>query len=306
MVADIIFFLFTLYGLVFGLRRGFYKELVAFTALVVAVAAARTWRDPAGDFIVDKIHIPASVSRVAGAMAIFVVVFLIVNIVGRFILKRVRDPDRENVAEKAADELADAIEGKDKPGPVTLLTNPVARAHKSVVYWSDKLLGGLLGIVKGAAATYAIFAVVYFVDLHAGHMKYLKDQFRESHAKALYSNFLEGWLRQLPEYRVFENAGKTELLVERTKGDPALIDKLAALPAWAAVKQTPAFQQLAADPEIQALWTKTDSQGKRDLAALLDSPKVRHLFSDPAFEAAFADADVDSVHQAMNPPQKKP
>ncbi|MEZ0229310.1 MAG: CvpA family protein, partial [Planctomycetota bacterium] len=134
MAADIIFVVFVLYGFIFGLRRGFYKELIAFVALVVAVGAARTWKDPVGRLLQAKAtFLGTGTAHALGAVVVWVVTFFLVVLIGRLILKKIRNPDAENNLEKAADGVADAAEGDTKMGPVTLLTNPVAKAHKSVV-----------------------------------------------------------------------------------------------------------------------------------------------------------------------------
>ncbi len=303
--ADLLFGFLVFYGLIFGLRRGFYKELIAFTALVVAIGAARTWRDPAGELIHQNASfLPAGFAHALGAIIVWVIAFFLVNLVGRLLLKKARDPDAENKIEKAAGKAADAVEGDTKAGPMTLLTNPIASAQRRLVYWSDKLLGGLLGVVKGAAAGYAIFAVIYFVDLQMGSssLKSFKDSIAASHAAAFYQAYLSGLLQQLPEYRLVDHAAKTEELktiVDQNKTkDPQLIDRIASNPNWAAIKATAAFQGVALDPEIQGFWAQ------RDLEKLIFSPKVRHLLSDDAFQTAFANTDVDAVIRSVTEPPK--
>lgn len=306
--ADIVFAVFVLYGLVFGLRRGFYKELIAFAALVVAVGAARTWRDPVGKLIQSKVtFLGTGAATVLAAIAVWIVAFFVVTLIGRLILKKVRNPDGESTLEGAAEGVADAAEGDTKAGPVTLLTNPVAKAHKSVVYWSDKLLGGMLGVVKGAAACYAIFAAVYFVDLHTDRLDAVEESIAASKAAHIFREYLAGILRQFPEYRCIEKAADAERLVDETKGEPQLIERLAVHPNWNDVKATQAFKDVAADPEIRAAWNKTDASGKRDLKGLLRSPKVRRLLADEAFQYAFANTDIETVTRtAANPPPPPP
>ena len=301
--ADLLFGFLVFYGLIFGLRRGFYKELIAFTALIVAIGAARTWRDPAGELIHQNLSfLPAGFAHALGAVVVWIVAFFLVNLVGRLLLKKARNPDAENKIEGAAGKVADSVEGDTKAGPMTLLTNPIASAQRRLVYWSDKLLGGLLGVIKGAAAGYAIFAVIYFVDLQMGSLKSFKDSIAASKSAAFYQAYLSGLLQQLPEYRLVDHAAKTEELksiVDQNKTkDPQLIDRVSANPNWAAIKATAAFQGVALDPEIQALWAK------RDLEGLMLSPKVRHLLADDAFQQAFANTDVDSVIRSVTEPAK--
>jgi uncharacterized membrane protein required for colicin V production len=208
--ADVVFALFVLYGLIFGLRRGLYKELIAITALVVAAAVARTWHDPAGDFIHSTASfVPLGLAHAVGAALLGAVVFFFVTLVGRLVLKKVRDPDAQNGLEKAAAKTADAVEGDSKMGPVTLLTNPIASAQRGFVYWSDKILGGVLGVVKGAVAAYLLFAVVYFVDSKMGNLGGLKDSIARSQAAVFYNNYLDSLMQKLPEYRFIEGGGSS-------------------------------------------------------------------------------------------------
>lgn len=305
--ADILFVAFVLYGLIFGLRRGFYKELIALVALVVGVGVARTFNATAGEFLHEK-GLPGPVAHVMGPVIVWVIVFFLVNVIGRIALKKVRDPDAENTIEAAAGKAASAVEGDTKAGPMTLLTNPIAHAQRSLVYWSDKLLGGALGIVKGAAAAYALFAIVYVAEMHlASDPGGLRQAISESRAKELYVDYLAGILRELPEYRLLENVANTERLADETKGEPQLVDRLALNDAWAKVKATTAFQKLTTDPEIQTAWAKTTADGKRDLKTLLASPKVRELIADPQFVEAFSNTDVSAVRKALTgKPQDAP
>ncbi len=307
MAADIVFVVFVLYGLIFGLRRGFYKELIAFVALVVAVGAARTWKDPAGRLIQSKIaFLGSGTAHAFGAILVWLVTFFLVTLIGRLILKKIRNPDAENNLEKAADGVSDAAQGDTQMGPVTLLTNPVAKAHKSVVYWSDKLLGGVLGVVKGAAACYAIFAVIYFVDLHVPQIAPVKEAVSNSRAKQIYAEYLAGILRStFTEYRVLENAAHTERLVRQAEAkgaQPQLIDRLGAHPAWTNVKATQAWKDLAADPQMQQRWNQTGPDGKRDVMGLFRDARVRHLLADEQFQDAFADTNIEDVIRAVSEP----
>jgi hypothetical protein len=296
--ADIFFVCCVLYGLIFGLRRGFYKELIVLIALVVGVGVARAFNATAGEFLHDK-GVPGPIAHVMGPVFVWVVVFFLVNLIGRLVLKKARDPDAENRIEAAAGKAADLVEGDTKAGPMTLLTNPIAHAQRSFVYWSDKLLGGALGVVKGATAAYACFAIIYVAEMHlAADPLGMRQAISESRAKEVYVDYLAWIMEKVPEYRLVENVASTEKLADETKGEPQVVDRLALDNAWAQVKATTAFQRLANDPEIKALWAKT-IDGKRDLKTLLTSPKVRELIADPEFVEAFANTDVNSVRNAL-------
>lgn len=299
-MADTIFRAFVLYGLVFGMRRGFYKELIAFGSLVLGVIAARTVHDAADKFLAEWLSMPHGIAHVLGLGGVWLVTFFILNVVGRIVLKRLRDPDRENRVAGAAEKVADSVEGDTKAGPVTYLTNPVASAHRSVIYWSDKILGGLLGIAKGIVGAYALFGLVYFAELHTGvDPAGFRASIASSQAKAIYSDYLAAPLRGFREYRLFENVALIEELVEASRGDPATIDRLASHEAWGPVRATAAFQALALDPAIHAAWTKTDASGKRDVHTLLHSAHVRALLSDEEFEEALARTDVEGVVRSL-------
>ncbi|MEZ0228545.1 MAG: hypothetical protein ACAI25_07950, partial [Planctomycetota bacterium] len=159
---------------------------------------------------------------------------------------------------------------------------------------------------KGAAACYAMFAIVYFVDLHVPKLGTLKEPIANSRAKQIYTEYLAGVLRStFTEYRVLENAANTERLVRETKAkgaEPQLIERLGAHPAWAGVKATQAWKDLAADPTMQAKWSATGADGKRDIDGLFRDARVRHLLADEQFQDAFADTNIEDVIRALSAP----
>src|SRR5205823_3161294 len=141
------------------------KELIAFAALVVAVAAARTFRDYVGDMFKTS-GLEAHVAQIVGAATIFIVVALVLNVLGRLFLRKLRDPDKEGQLAGAAQKAVVAADGESKHlGPVTMFTKPFAAAEKGFIYWTDKIGGGVLGIAKGAIAAYLVFGIVYYADL---------------------------------------------------------------------------------------------------------------------------------------------
>ncbi|MBI3723758.1 CvpA family protein [bacterium] len=303
MAADIVFFLFFLYGLVFGMRRGFYKELIAVVALVLGVAAARFLKDPVADALHDKAGFGLHTGQILGSLVAWLVVVLVVNIAGRLVLRRLRDPDAENKIEGAADAAVESVDGKPKQGPVTYLTNPLASTQRSIIYWSDKLLGAVLGIAKGVVAAYVLFALIYCADMAVGANWGFTESIKGSHAKQIYSQYLEASFRSLPEYRLVENIA----ILESLEVDPSInadaIERMAADPRWADVKATPAFQRIAADPDVQKAWEQR-SNGKRAVNSVIHLSQVRGLLADSDFRSAFSNVDILSIRNSALSPSK--
>lgn len=307
MAADIVFGVFVFFGLVFGLRRGIYKELIAFAALVVAVAAARTFRDLVADLIRGSVGLEAHVAQFVAAAAIFVLVAFVLNVLGRLLLRKLKDPDAENRIEGAAQKVVEGADGKTKVGPITFITNPIANAEKGLVYWTDKLGGGLLGVVKGSVAAYCVFGLVYYADMALdGHWSFT-DSIRQSRSAEAFTNWVAPLLRQVNEFRMLENVSRLDWIAHDPETKPNTIERISQDEGWAPVKAVPTVQRVLQDADVKRAWDSRDGSGRRDVAALIRLPTVRALLADPEFRRAFADVDVDAiVRRALASPSGAP
>lgn len=290
-MADLVFGIVVFYALVFGARRGFYKEVVAFVALLVAISVARTSRVPAGAFLAGKTGSPVLVAEVVAVVAVWVAVFFAVALVGRLLLKKLRGKGLDDRLDDGAEELADAIAGDTTKGPVTLLTDPIA-SKRGLFYWSDKLLGALLGLVKGAITGWALFGVALYAD-RLGYETRFARSVEGSYAGALFARELDPVLRQFPEYQLAVKVGDMREIARMVQEDPRRFDTFAGHYELASLARDPRVQALARDPEVRAAWDR------RDLRGLLLDPRVHALLADPELREKVAQVDWAKVRSAV-------
>jgi uncharacterized membrane protein required for colicin V production len=294
-MADGVVAVFLFYGLVFGIRRGFYKELIAFGALLLGALVARALRGAIGTALATKLGVPVIFAEVVAVAAIFIVVALIVNVIGRVLLNRLKNPDGESVVEEGADEIADAIADKGKKGPMTLLTDPIAKATSGAFYWTDKLLGAALGLVKSAVAVAFIFALVVYWSQWTGSKTAFAQSIEDSWSHKAFHEAVEPRLRQTEEYRFLANLEAANDIARVVKADPKKLDSVKTHPSAAPIANSPRTQALAQDAAVQ----KACAHG--DIAGLLENPKVREALADPEFRKAIADADLEKVLDDLAP-----
>ncbi len=290
-MADLVFGIIVFYALVFGARRGFYKEVVALVALLVAISVARTTRVPAGAFLAAKTGSPVLVAEVVAVVVVWVAVFFAVALLGRLVLKKIRGKGVDDRLEDGAEDLADAIAGDTTKGPVTLLTDPIA-SKNGLFYWSDKLLGALLGLLKGAITGYVVFGVALYAD-RLGHESRFARSVEASYAGALFMRELDPFLRQFPEYQLAVKVGDMREIARMVQEDPRRFDAFAGHHELASLARDPQVQALARDPEVRAAWER------RDLKALLLDRRVHALLADPALREKVAVVDWAKVREAV-------
>jgi uncharacterized membrane protein required for colicin V production len=292
-MADLLFAIILFYGFVLGMRRGFYKEVVGFIALIVAISVARTTRVPAGQLIATKTGAPLLAAEVVAVVVVWVVVFFVVAVIGRLLLKKLRGKGVDDALEDGAEELADAIAGDTTKGPMTLLTDPIA-SKRGLFYWSDKLLGLLLGGAKGIITGYAFFGVIIYAD-RLGYESRLARSVESSFAGAIFKKELEPLLATFPEYKIAAKVAEMRDIANLVQEDPARrFDVFASHPELGALARDPQVQKLAQDPEIREKWMK------RDLKGLLLDRRVHGLVTDPAVREKVAAVDWAKVRDAVS------
>src|SRR5262245_6859732 len=111
MAADLVFLLVLFYSLVFGARRGFFKEVVHAIALVVGVAVARMARLSVGATLAAGTGAPRLVCEVGAVLLVWTATFLVVAVAGRLILKKLRGKGADDRLDDGAEAIADAISG---------------------------------------------------------------------------------------------------------------------------------------------------------------------------------------------------
>lgn len=303
-MADLLFGIIVFYALVFGARRGFYKELVGFIALIAAISLAREARVPAGVALSAKFGWPVLVAEVAAVVGVWIAAFFAVALVGRLLLKKIRGKGADDRLEDGAEVVADAIAGDTTKGPVTLLTDKITPSKRGIFYWSDKLLGALLGLVKGVITGYVLFGVILYAD-RLGYENRFARSIDASYAGALFVRELDPFLRQFPEYELAVKVSDIREIARLVHEDPRRFDAFANNAELTALSRDPKIQELARDPQIRAAWEK------RDLKALLLDPRVQALLADETMRKRVAVVNWAKVREAVtagqaSPPREEP
>jgi uncharacterized membrane protein required for colicin V production len=271
-MADAVFLLAVFYGLVLGARRGLYKEVVNVLALLVAISVARMSRVPAGVLVAQKTGAPPLLAEVMAVVAVWVVVFFAAALVGRLILKKIRGKGVDDRIEDGAELVADAIGGDTTKGPITLLTDPIA-SKNGFFYWSDKILGSLLGLVKGILTGYVIFGIALYAD-RIGYPSAFARSVEGSYAGALFKSQLDPLLRQFAEYQIAVQVADMREIARLVHEDPKRFEVFVNHPELTTLARDPAVQALLQDPKVRAAWDA------RDLKALLVEPRVHALIGE--------------------------
>ena len=285
--ADAIFALILFYSVVFGARRGFFKEVVHALALVVGIYLAIHLRVPAGEAIATKTGLPQLVSQVTAVAVVWAVAFFLTALVGRLLLKKFRGDGVDDNLDDAAEDVADAIAGDTKKGPLTLLTDPIA-SKSGIYYWSDKLLGAGLGFVKGLLTGYVLCGGLVYLD-HMGWENSFADQVERSLAASIYQSTFDPYLDSYPAYRVVKSAEELKGVVDVVRQNPTRARILTEHPQLAPLRNDPHFQELANDPTLREAFEQ------REVGKILLDDKVQAALQDPAFQEKIAAIDWEAV-----------
>jgi hypothetical protein len=224
---------------------------------------------------------------------VWVVVFFVVAVVGRLLLKKLRGKGVDDRLEDGAEDLADAIAGDTTKGPVTYMTDPIA-SKRGLFYWSDKLLGLLLGGAKGLITGYALLGVIVYAD-RLGYETQLASSVERSFAGGVFRRQLEPLLVTFPEYKIAVNVAEMRDIARLVQEDPAgRFDVFSGHPELGALARDPVVQRLAQDPAIREKWAR------RDLKGLLLDPRVHGLVTDPTVREKVAAVDWAKVREAVS------
>ena len=141
-------------------------------ALTVSQIGVRKEKRAAGFARYEALHtqriswivVPLMLAEVAAVVMLWVAVFFVVAVLGRLLLKKIRGKGLDDNLDEGAEAVADAIGGDTSKGPMTLLTDPIA-SKRGMFYWSDKIFGAGLGLLKGVVTGYLLFALVLYTFL---------------------------------------------------------------------------------------------------------------------------------------------
>jgi hypothetical protein len=298
-MADLVFGIIVFYALVFGARRGFYKELVGFIALIVAISLAREARVPAGVLLAARFGWPVLVAEVVAVIGVWIGAFFAVALFGRLLLKKIRGKGVDDRLEDGAEGLADAIAGDTTKGPVTLLTDKVTPSKRGIFYWSDKLLGALLGLVKGVITGYVLFGVILYAD-RLGYENRFARSVEASYAGALFASQFDPFLQQFVEYKLAVKVSDMREIARLVHEDPRRFETFANHNELTSLSRDPKIQELARDPQIREAWEK------RDLKALLLDKRVQALLADETMRERVAAVNWAKVRDAVTAGQASP
>jgi uncharacterized membrane protein required for colicin V production len=272
---------------VFGARRGFFKEVVHALALVVGIWLAIRLRVPVGTTISIKTGLPQVVGEVGAVVVVWVVAFLVTAVVGRLLLKKFRGEGVDDNLDDAAEGIADAIAGDTAKGPLTLMTDPIA-SKSGVFYWTDKLLGAGLGFVKGLLTGYVLCGMVVYLD-HMGWENGFAESVEASLAATVYQSAIDPYFMTYPAYRVVKSAEEVKAVADVLREDPSRVKILTEHAQLTAFRNDPRVQELINDPELKAAFEE------RDVSKILLHDKVQEALKDPALREKLAAIDWAAV-----------
>ena len=215
---------------------------------------------------------------------------------GRLILKKLRGTGVDDRLDDGAERFADRIGGDTQKGPITLLTDPLA-SKNGFFYWSDKLLGLLLGLVKGALTGFILLGGVVYAE-QWGYSTALAESVRASRTAELFETHVDPYLRAIPEYDLARDVTEIKATAEAIHAQPSKLRDLVEHPQLAGFRRDPRLQALGQDPKVREAWNK------RECSKLLLDPKVQELLRDPAFRAKVAQVDWDRVRRDLDGSQQ--
>ena len=288
-MADAVFAVILLYSFIAGARRGFYKEVVQTLALVVSIYVTRMFYEEAGAKLAASTGMPEMLGHAVGGVLLWVVSFFVAAVLGRLILKKIRGKGVDDALDGGAEALADALGGDTTKGPVTLLTDPIA-TKTGIFYWSDKILGALLGLLKGLCTAYVVFGIFVYADRAKNWNSYFVKSIESSWAAQLYEGAIEPYLATFPEYTIATSLGHMNKIGELIYEEPWRFAALATHPELIAIAKSEKVAALAKDEAILKQWRAGDVKG------LLKDERVRALFGDKTFRKTVGDVNWEKVH----------
>ena len=296
-MADALFLFILFYSFIMGARRGFYKEVIGALALLISILIAWHYEALVGSSLAARTGMPVLLARFLGAAGLWGGSFFVVALVGRLILKKLRGQGVDDALERSAEGVADALAGDTTPGVVTLLTNPIA-SKRGFVYWSDKLLGALLGLIKGVISTTFLFAILLTFDRLSGWDTALARSIQESHAQSLYHEHLQPTLESIPELRLLPKLITLTRIADEVQKDPGRQKTLREHSQLRGLKDL--LQELGQDAELVQAWSA------RDFGALLTHPRIKKLLSQREVRRRLAEVDWEQLLSDLRAKKPQP
>lgn len=291
-MADAAIVLILLAGIVSGLRRGFVKEALSVLGILVATYVAVQTYAAAGPFAAENLRLPADVGYMVGGIASWIVAYFLFIFLGRLAWKSIRGQGPMSRVEKAAGGAADHAAGKTGPGPITLFLRPLP-TQAGILYWFDKVLGGLLGLAQ--AALLILLALFAASSLPLGKTG---ATIRRSHMYGVFQADLEPELSKMPEVRIARSIGDLAHVLEDIQEKPERADTFRKHKALAPLRDYKPVQDLADDHDF-----KVAVEGKH-YGEVLRNPKVLSLLKDREFRRRLAEVDWQQVDRDLEADEK--
>lgn len=293
MAADAILIFILLYSLCFGARRGFYSELKNAMSLAMAIGLARIFYHTAALEIAPYFDICRCeiIADVIGWLSVFLAAYIVFSLVGTLILWRVK---------KRGEEDQEDAEEDPSRGPVTKVLNGFL-GGRGLFYWSDKILGAAVGLVKGFLFGYIILVILASIDrLTQSHWEF-HVSFENSVSRRIFLEEVDPYLQSYPTYRLFRSLKAKHKLVQAIEEDPKRFQKVIDHPELLKLKTRKEIQILAKDDELKEIYQR------KDLQALMTHPKVLQLLGRDELLGLLADIDSERIHRDITapPPVKK-
>jgi uncharacterized membrane protein required for colicin V production len=260
-----------------GLKRGFFREVIALFALVGATWIAVHGYARLGPHIADRFQLPADVGLAIGAVAAWFAGYALCFLIGWLLVRKLKGKRPEKVDTDA--------------GPVTKLASHLPSRY-GLVYWIDKVLGACLGLAKGAVVVFVFLFVASEQDLGS-----VGAATRASRSMALFHDYVRPELEALPEVKVVMALGQMRRIAVAVKRDPSRWDRVARHPALERLRAYPPIQDLAKDEAIQK------ALAERHFGEVIRSPKTIALLKDRAFVKILSEIDYKQVLADVEAPE---
>ncbi|MFC1706669.1 CvpA family protein [Planctomycetota bacterium] len=245
-----------------GLRRGILKEMIGILALVVATWLAVSYYARLGPNMAELASTSPESGFALAAAALWFGGYLLVHVCGRLLVWRLKraPEDGEGVVDAARGALA------------------------TLVSLADKLLGAVVGFLKGALLILVVLLVVDVVDLGR-----LGAAVRGSYTMELNRTHVMPTLSQVPEVRVARSVGDAARVADFVRAHPDCADRLAGHSQLGPLFDYEPVRALRGDAEL-----KRAAQEKR-YSDVLRHPKVVAVLKDREVIRRLADVDFERI-----------
>lgn len=292
-IADAILAGFLVLATLYGLRRGFFKEVIALLALVGATYIAIRATPLVGPIVAEKLRLPADAAMAFGAVGVWLAGYFACVFAGRLAFKFLKRSPTERL-EDAAGKAAGAVAGNTSaraPGPVTRILKPLP-TKAGLVYWTDKVLGAALGLAKGALAV-----VIFLFVATQQDMGRVGAAARASHAMRAFQGHVRPRIEALPETKVVLAMGKMRRIAVAVKADPSRFERVAKHPSLERLREYPPLREAAEDPDLRT------AIEKRAWSEALRNPRLIALLKDREFVRRLAEVDYQQVLEDVEAPE---